>query len=131
MLGVNGVALKLVTQTEKWKPLKYGTGGLTMRLIDADRLQTAFLADLDTAMSSYSGDMVQIMLIDIDECPTVDAALVVHGRWVFDAGFEFCWKCSKCKYPAPFDKFAKTQEKTPYCPNCGAKMDGGPTNENN
>ena len=47
-----------------------------MRLIDADRLQTAFLADLDTAMSSYSGDMVQIMLIDIDECPTVDAALV-------------------------------------------------------
>ena len=62
--------------------------------------------------------------------PTVDAVEVVHGRWkemhyeggILD-GTNFD-RCSVCGYERVFDapEF-KTVFK--YCPNCGAKMDGG------
>ena len=48
---------------------------------------------------------------------------VVHGRWIYNnmGG----WKCSECNNQAPFWCMASTQNLTNYCPNCGAKMDGG------
>lgn len=56
----------------------------------------------------------------INKQPTVDAVEVVHGRWVHG----FSVRCSVC------NGYALTDEDhdswiTPYCPNCGAKMDGG------
>ena len=67
---------------------------------------------------------------DIEAAPTVDAVEVVHGRWeemhyeggILD-GTNFD-RCSVCGYERVFDdpEF-KTVFK--YCPNCGAKMDGG------
>ena len=52
--------------------------------------------------------------------PTVDAVEVVHGRWVFGtANHREYMKCSVClKSQTPTGVFT-------YCPNCGAKMDGG------
>lgn len=51
---------------------------------------------------------------DIARFPVVDAEVVRHGRWTFP------WtspECSACR---------KTQKWTSnYCPNCGARMDGG------
>ena len=47
-----------------------------------------------------------------------DVAPVVHGRWIASHD-EFC-ACSICKYPAYV-----AWNQTNYCPNCGAKMDGG------
>lgn len=38
-----------------------------------------------------------------------------HGRWLYD---EYGWECSECGYPR-----ARSQGKSAYCPNCGAKMD--------
>ena len=67
---------------------------------------------------------------DIEAAPTVDAVEVVHGRWeemhyeggILD-GTNFD-RCSVCGYERVFDDPAlKTVFK--YCPNCGAKMDGG------
>lgn len=54
---------------------------------------------------------------EIDKIPTVEAVEVVHGRWNFD---EECWVniCSNCR------KTTGTCRTFPYCPNCGAKMDG-------
>ena len=52
---------------------------------------------------------------------TEDAsAPVVHGRWVF--GGDGCVICSKCNEEESNDNHRN------FCPNCGAKMDGG--NEN-
>ncbi len=58
----------------------------------------------------------------IEQAPVVDAVPVVHGRW------ESCYedwrhqlegnKCSVCGYEYYGNLFN-------YCPNCGAKMDGG------
>ena len=48
-------------------------------------------------------------------------APVVHGRWIASHD-EFC-ACSICKYPVYVG-----WNQTNYCPNCGAKMDGGDGN---
>lgn len=58
----------------------------------------------------------------IDEIPAADVAPVVHGRWIATHD-EFC-SCSLCKYPVH-----AAWSQTNYCPNCGAKMPGGTTDE--
>ena len=58
---------------------------------------------------------------DISELPAADVAEVVHGRWIASHD-EFC-TCSICKYPVYVG-----WNQTNYCPNCGAKMDGGDGN---
>lgn len=50
--------------------------------------------------------------------PTVDVVPVVHGRWIEDESLIIT--CSECK--RGYNLVAKY---THYCPNCGAKMDGG------
>lgn len=51
----------------------------------------------------------------IRDLPAVDAVEVVHSWW------EDCsngWSCGKCHYD--------TSKEYPYCPWCGARMDGNP-----
>ena len=52
------------------------------------------------------------------DAPAVDAAPVVHGRWLNNGihGSVLC-RCSECHYDAAAYSFR-------YCPMCGAKMDG-------
>ena len=57
----------------------------------------------------------------IDNAPAADVAPVRHGRWIASHD-EFC-ACSICKYPVYVG-----WNQTNYCPNCGAKMDGGDGN---
>lgn len=57
----------------------------------------------------------------IRRLPTVDAVEVVHGWWITVESREYLGvRCSNCQ--KWFD------EKTNYCPNCGARMKEG--NEN-
>lgn len=51
--------------------------------------------------------------------PAADVAPVVHGRWIMYAGKD---TCSRCGAPA---LEADAHLRFYYCPNCGAKMDGG------
>lgn len=58
--------------------------------------------------------------------PAADGVPVVHGRWgpgrfnLETGNYEA--QCIRCR------NFSKEYGK-PYCPNCGAKMDGGDSNE--
>ena len=63
---------------------------------------------------------------DIESFPTADVASVVHGRWIEYPRAHY-FKCSECKYTVPYKKAVLTNEKREYnyCPNCGAKMNGG------
>jgi len=85
-----------------------------MRLIDADKLP------------KYTGYALSAseVAIAVENAPTVDAVPVVHGRWV-KVHDEVCYwlACSVCGEEIP--KRFGTDYYTSYCPNCGAKMDGG------
>jgi len=59
----------------------------------------------------------------VDDVPSADVAPVRHGRWELDVldgtpGYRpVCIVCSECH--------RINYGQTPYCPNCGTKMDGG------
>lgn len=58
--------------------------------------------------------------------PAADVAPVVHARWIKDdeksaLHVEAFYLCSACHN---YEAWGET-EKTPFCPNCGAKMTGG------
>ena len=59
----------------------------------------------------------------IQELPTIDAAPVVHGRWIetdyFDAHKVPIYECSAC-FQEVADHYIKCHK---YCLHCGAKMD--------
>lgn len=59
----------------------------------------------------------------LEKLPAADVAPVVHGVWVCVNKIDPIsgYRCSKCRRRVGFDI-------TPYCPNCGAKMDGGDNN---
>lgn len=56
----------------------------------------------------------------VRKAPAADVAPVVHGRWDIMGKTKTRRICSKCRWDVPeYGKFYS------YCPNCGAKMDGG------
>lgn len=61
---------------------------------------------------------------DVDAIPAADVAPVRHGRWVHEHISEgYAWViCSECE--AVIHKIL-INKRLNYCPNCGAKMDGG------
>lgn len=56
----------------------------------------------------------------VDSIGGADVEPVRHGEWIYDHWCEF--KCSECGQLSDSKPY-KGKEK--YCPNCGAKMDGG------
>ena len=58
-------------------------------------------------------------LREIRNAPAADVAPVVHGKWG-DNGIagSMLVKCSVCGFDCGANSFS-------YCPNCGARMDGG------
>lgn len=58
---------------------------------------------------------------DIESFPTADVVPVVHGQWETNSDRPDSLICSVCK--CEFDMWKHDPHN--YCPNCGAKMDGG------
>ena len=86
---------------------------MTVRLIDADAL-----LEYARRECCFPG---AVMFHQVVNAPTVDAAPVVHGRWVDNVdenGFlRNAWRtCSSCGG-------LNWSKKPNYCPHCGAKMD--------
>ena len=105
-----------------------------MRLIDADALYQSFGASgncnncpLDAYRCQYYNEHTLMDFCErIDDAPTVDAEPVRHGHWVDMGDFEQCSVCHGTQLKEIQTYYGKaTWIKTPYCPNCGAKMDEG------
>lgn len=103
------------------------------RLISADKLEAdmyhnAF--EIDTDLQKWdSGCWIRYKMFEnvIEKQPIIDAEPVRHGHWIFNPkdAIEMMFtlpKCSECGAESP--------NGGNYCPNCGAKMDGG-ENETN
>ena len=108
-----------------------------MRLIDADALPFCPVNIL------HDGGIYKAVVVlseDIGKAPTIEAEPVRHGRWVVDdLGHTFCSKCNEripyihcysdepdTDYDEEWDEeWDEEMPETLYCPNCGAKMDGG------
>ena len=80
-----------------------------------------------TASVGYYTETIREVL---KQTPTVDAVEVVHGHWVSltecaNAGV-YCSVCNKKVYKEDYAWCnRKNKLRSNYCPNCGAKMDGG------
>lgn len=49
----------------------------------------------------------------LKQVPAADVAPVVHGRWIKGSPNPYCSEC-----------FVECRDEIPFCPNCGAMMDG-------
>lgn len=106
-----------------------------------NKLQALFnywLNSIESQTISISYAKQRILPMIMEELPAADVALVVHGLWMPIRESEMTgWDpavaggdpiggyiCSACKEEAVYDcndEFVLSK----YCPNCGAKMDGG------
>ena len=96
-----------------------------MRLIDAD----SFKDNLDIKARWDDDYEMDKFVRYMDEEPTVDAVPVVHGRWEPRKDVPGFVRCSVCHDCIIYDDWADGK-KWNYCPQCGAKMDGGAAHEN-
>lgn len=61
--------------------------------------------------------------------PAADVAPVVHGRWIIQEDWmDTYYTCSACKEDFVTADGTPSDNLWNYCPNCGAKMDGGGNN---
>ena len=93
------------------------------RLIDADALKKKY-----EPYESFDGFPMEGLFFILDNAPTIEAEPVKRGKWIeINAAHADYLACSVCKSEyggysaADFD----------YCPNCGARMDGGVDNGGN
>ena len=90
-----------------------------MRPIDAD----ALLEKMQRTSRYFS------VVYDVDAMPTLDVAPVLHGRWVLlDECYNEGVYCSACHKKVYKKCYANQKIKSKFCPNCGARMDGGAEN---
>lgn len=61
----------------------------------------------------------------LQKVPAADVAEVVHARW---KRVRSNWYCTGCNKGYRITKGAPMASSFSYCPNCGAKMDGGNDN---
>lgn len=96
-----------------------------VRLIDANALIKGFEAVGLGDHSLIESVLAAGVYAGIENAPTIDAVPVVHGRWELGVPVT----CSACGKPAAEHDSPISFWESPYCPWCGAKMDGGANDE--
>lgn len=61
---------------------------------------------------------------NIIDIPAADVAPVRHGRWIDKGEYAVCTECGG-RSGTQYDGVEPIPLMTQFCPNCGAKMDGG------
>lgn len=77
--------------------------------------------DVDKSLvDSLSHAILKALTVYVEDLPAADVAPVKHGTWEIMPGTKTRRFCACCRWDVPeYGKFYA------YCPNCGAKMDGG------
>ena len=107
---------------------------MTVYIKREDAIDTVLDVYYNTPDIDLSGERLEAAILNI---PAADVAEVRHGRWTFGKDLpdsfgsmnknKYHLYCSECRHQA-FNKSADNDydfdEDTPFCPWCGAKMDG-------
>ena len=100
-----------------------------LRYIDADSLQAQLeCKKVGVANQRYTegwNDCMMRVKNMVSKAPTIYAMLVVYGHWETNSDRPDSLICSVCK--CGFDMWKHDPHN--FCPNCGAKMDGGFEND--
>ena len=75
-----------------------------------------FLKTVKSCLVEEDQIFVDCLISDVERLPPIDPEQKT-GTWV-ESGDSDDWHCSECKFKMPWK-----DQKTPYCPNCGAKME--------
>ena len=107
----------------------------------ADVMGKITAADKQNSYRQMSGAEVYTeMLSALQDAEDVDAVEVVYGNWIpaesdfddddalFDVEEWSDWQCSACREDICYDDPMERRFLPRFCPNCGAKMDGGADN---
>lgn len=100
------------------------------RYIDAELfsknlMMQVYLADDEDFTKAFVKGMELVKKAE-EETPTADVREVKHGHWARLGWDEWC--CTCCGFVTTTEgSWDKPAEK--YCPECGAKMDGGKSDE--
>lgn len=94
--------------------------------VDRKRLKEAIREDALNCLSCYNGEVLDLVLMDIDEVPAADVRPVVRGRWIKqnDDPLDGNFYCSACHSGIDIATGSETpiDRKMFFCPNCGADM---------
>ena len=95
--------------------------------IERETAVKAVLRERKPENSVAQNRKLSIIQRELVTIPAADVAPVVHGRWEQDAYGD--WYCTNCdEVVAICESGRERTYRKPYCPNCGAKMDGGDSN---
>lgn len=90
------------------------------RYIDADKL-----IEEGWHLKRHAPYSRLLTIMSIADVPTADVEEVRHAEWfLLDECANEGVYCSRCYKKVYKTEYANQKLKSPYCPNCGAKMDG-------
>lgn len=114
---------------QQGRPMNEGLEPVTARYIDANVLLEIYKGWLpQLARPEDKGDRtgVETCITVLQDVPTIDVVEVKHGEWyLLDECSNEGVYCSVCHKKVYRKWYANQKVKSNYCPNCGAKMDGG------
>lgn len=100
-----------------------------MILIDMEVLYDTIMQQVGKCRIKIFDPSVNLILQDIRNAPVIEAEFVRHGHWTEEKTgsglFDYRFQCSECKGYTPDKAYTIAPD---FCPNCGAKMDGGKEN---
>lgn len=79
-------------------------------------------ADEPVWTEAHIEELAKDFIVIPKDTPVADVAPVVHGKWTTADGIS---RCSECEYIPAYDSAIDDLFYSPFCPNGGAKMDGG------
>lgn len=85
----------------------------------------SYCADCEDEGDIRTAQVFEDCVYELRDIPAADVATVVHGKWMYEErenSLLFWIHCSVCGWKSLDQSVSLAYH---YCPNCGAKMDGG------